>query len=388
MSPGARSCARICGFLSRGGLPGSQLCSGPGSFFCHRTAILTSRRASISTNSIEGNRGAILIQAASVVANRRLCREHYCITLRVNDLPDAEPGQFVHISPENDGCTSYRTCASDARTTHNQWTTNCYAPLLRRAFSIAGLSRAPDGVSIDVIYRVVGTATHWLESLKTGDGLSVLGPLGNRFPVSEYKPLAWLVAGGVGLPPMLWLAEALHHAGKRTVALCGAQTADLLALTVEPGVPPAADATCATLCCREFAKSEAAAVISTDDGSLGFQGHIGAAMAAYHDADPVTSEELVVYTCGPEPMMRFVAEYCIERDIECQVCMERTMACGTGLCQSCVVPIRDNDDPDGWSYRLCCTYGPIFDAASIIWEPADVRQPDAGRVGTTHRTGD
>jgi NAD(P)H-flavin reductase len=67
-------------------------------------------------------------------------------------------------------------------------------------------------------------------------------------------------------------------------------------------------------------------------------------------------------------MMRFVAEYCVARRIECYVCVERNMACGTGMCQSCVVPVRDPNDSAGWSYRLCCTDGPIFDARDIFWE--------------------
>ncbi|UCC31133.1 MAG: hypothetical protein JSU86_02425 [Phycisphaerales bacterium] len=241
--------------------------------------------------------------------------------------------------------------------------------MLRRAFSIGGLRRADDAVHLDVIYRVVGAATRWMESLSVTDRLSLLGPLGNGFPIHDRKRVAWLVAGGVGLPPMLWLAEALQNAGKHTVAFCGAQTGDLLALTLEPSVRPADDAGRATICCREFAQSGAPVVVSTDDGSLGFRGHIGAAMAAYHQANPVPQDDLVVYTCGPEPMMQFVAEYCIARDLECYACMERAMACGTGLCQSCVVPVRDDTDPDGWRYRLCCTEGPVFDASEIIWEP-------------------
>ncbi len=220
---------------------------------------------------------------------------------------------------------------------------------------------------MDVIYRVVGTATRWLESLGDGDQLSVLGPLGGQFPLHGDKPAAWLVAGGVGLPPMLWLAEALHEAGKRSVALCGAQSADLLPLTIDGRVKPSADGREATLYCREFAQCDTPAVISTDDGSLGFSGHVGAAMTAYHNANPVAREDLVVYACGPERMMHFVAEYCLQRSIQCYVCMERAMACGTGLCQSCVVATHDETDSERWQYRLCCQDGPVFDAASVIW---------------------
>lgn len=255
-----------------------------------------------------------------------------------------------------------------------EWIANCFGPTLRRAFSIAGLKRAPEGVQVDVIYRVAGVATRWMESLKIKDQLSVLGPLGNGLPVHDHKGIAWLVAGGVGLPPMLMFAEALRKAGKSCIAFCGAQTAELLALTLDPAVPPAHDASRASYCCREFSQNQAPVVISTDDGSLGFHGHIGKALTAFHNANPVPSDQLVVYTCGPEAMMRFVAEYCMARDIECYACMERAMACGTGLCQSCVVPVHDEADPEEWRYRLCCTEGPVFDATSIIWEPGRLKR--------------
>lgn len=325
--------------------------------------------AKINSQCVKGKCRTTAVHTAIVVINERVCREHYRLTFRIPDLPIAEPGQFVHLSPMIEPPVGYRTFDRGVRPRNDRWLTECSAPLLRRAFSIAGLSRTSDGVDIVVIYRVVGKATRWMESLEAGDHLSVLGPLGNCFPISERRPVAWLIGGGVGLPPMLWLAEALHKVGKRTVAFCGARTADLFVPALEPDVPVAVDAARATLCCREFARSDTATVISTDDGSLGFHGHIGAAMRAYHASNPIDEKELVVYCCGPEPMMRLVSEHCLARDIECHLCMERAMACGTGLCQSCVVPVRDEGDLDGWSYRLCCTDGPIFDARCVIWEP-------------------
>ena len=198
--------------------------------------------------------------------------------------------------------------------------------------------------------------------------MSVLGPLGNAFPIQVQKRNAWLVSGGVGLPPMLWLAEALAKARKSTIAFCGARSRDLLPLALTPGSLPSSTASSAERCVEEFARVGVKAVISTDDGSLGYPGHIGAAMQAYHEANAVATDDVVVYTCGPERMIRFVAEYCVARQIECHVCMERNMACGTGLCQSCVVPIRDESAIDGWRYRLCCTDGPVFSAESILWE--------------------
>jgi len=247
------------------------------------------------------------------------------------------------------------------------WRQSLSAPLVRRAFSIAGLRRSDVGVEIDVIYRVVGTATRWMQSLREGDALSLLGPLGNEFSMDDSRNTAWLVAGGVGLPPMLFLAEALRNAGKNVIAFCGAQTRELLALSLNPDSPPSPNAHAASFSVREFASSGVPVILSTDDGTLGYAGRIGDAMVAFHQANPIDEGGLIVYACGPEPMMRFVAEHCIARGISCEVCMERAMACGLGTCQSCVVPVRDTNRDDGWRYRLCCTDGPVFHSAEILW---------------------
>ena len=318
------------------------------------------------------------IRTATVVSNLRLCREHHRLTVRLTILGKATPGQFIHLSPPPRLVSGYRTLRYGQEPASAEWLTESQSPMLRRAFSIAGLCRSGEGVSVEVIYRVVGTATRWLASLQPDDQVSVLGPLGNAFPIDMHKPFAWLVAGGVGLPPMLWLAEALSATGRKTVAFCGAQSRDLLPLTLDSGAPPATDARRATLSAAEFTRHKVPVVISTDDGSLGFPGHIGQALTAYHENTPPPPEDLVVYTCGPERMIRFVAEFCITRGIECHVCMERAMACGIGTCQSCVVPLRDADDPEGWRYQLCCTDGPVFAAEDVIWDPVG-----KGSIGKT-----
>ena len=240
--------------------------------------------------------------------------------------------------------------------------------MLRRAFSIAGLRvQSRQACEMDVIYRVIGTATRWMASLRPADKVSVMGPLGNSFPVSQSKRHAWMVGGGVGLPPMLWLAEALHEAGRQGIALVGARSVDLLALTITDRATIAVDGRTAVPAAEEFAAFHTPVVLSTDDGSLGLEGSVVTAMEAYLAAAGVPSDDVVVYTCGPEAMMEAVASLCIRRSIECYVCMERAMACGTGTCQSCVVPVRDSSAPDGWRYALCCTQGPVFDARRVIW---------------------
>ncbi len=239
--------------------------------------------------------------------------------------------------------------------------------MLRRAFSIAGLRATDDGCDMDVIYRVVGAATTWMASLRPGDGVSVIAPVGNAFPIRTSKRHAWVVGGGVGLPPLLWLGEALTATGRSTVALIGARSRDLLAMTIDRPKELSRDATSAARCAAEFAAVDVPVVISTDDGSLGYRGHAAGALAVYHGASGVRADDLVVYTCGPDPLIRAVASFCMERSIECHVCLERSMACGMGTCQSCVVAVHDESATDGWRYELCCTQGPVFDATRVIW---------------------
>ncbi len=300
------------------------------------------------------------IRRGEVVSNVSLCREHLRLTIAVEGFPTPVAGQFVHLSPERRGtCVDGENGCCDSL--------DVGGAMLRRAFSIAGFRAVGRGAEIEVIYRVVGVGTRWMSSLRAGDAVSVLGPQGNAFPIVSDAANALLVAGGVGLPPMLFLSEALRDAGKTTVALCGAQMGDLLAVTIDSTVRLSTTAREATASAVEFAVRGAKVVVSTDDGSLGFKGHVGQALTEFCEANPVAPDDLVVYTCGPERMMEFVAQFCESRGIRCYVCMERAMACGTGMCQSCVVPVRDESDVQGWRYRLCCMDGPVFEAGEVLF---------------------
>lgn len=297
------------------------------------------------------------IEYAPVVANTRLCRDHYRLTLRVGAWTGAEPGQFVQLSR-----------APQRRSATGPLEHLAGMPLLPRAFSVGGLRAAEGGWDVDVIYRVVGIATAWMEALAPGEPVTVLGPLGREFPIDPGCRRALLVIGGVGLPPLLFLAERLQRAGVACTALLGAQRAEFIPLDLIAGVPPATDAARAVVCAREFAEVAAPMVISTDDGSLGYRGTVVDALAALAAAQPFDPADTVVYTCGPERMMRATADWCEHAGIPCWVCMERPMACGLGTCQSCIVPVRDDEAARGRRYALCCSEGPVFAAESVLWD--------------------
>ncbi|HEY8666173.1 MAG TPA: dihydroorotate dehydrogenase electron transfer subunit [Tepidisphaeraceae bacterium] len=311
-----------------------------------------------------------------VAANIPLCREHYKLVLRLDAFPQTDPGQFIQVS-----CRDLDLDYSPE--TETDWRPGVVLDLkgqelmrplamLRRPFSLAGRRDLPSGpVELDLIHRVVGIGTSWLSQLEVGQRLHVLGPLGNRFELPPRRVLAIMVGGGVGIPPMIYLATRL--AGQGAVAFSGALTRDLLPLTIRRDVPvPSADSFEPILSVEEFACHGIPAVISTDDGSYGFRGFITQALEKYLDAQHFDVPP-VLYTCGPEPMMKRVAEIAASRGLECQVAVERAMACGMGTCQSCAIRVRKPDPAlpplvgRDWAYRLACTDGPVFRGADLLW---------------------
>ena len=314
---------------------------------------------------------------ARVIANVPLCREHFRLVMRVDScFPPTEPGQFVQLScrpPDGEyACEQEVEWSADVRPQLRGHELDRPLAFLRRPFSLAGRRDTAEGVELDVIHRVVGVGTAWLSQLRPADAVDVLGPLGNRFTLPPAGGLTLLVGGGVGIPPMIYLAERL--AGRRAVVFSGALTRDLLPLTIDSGrhMPlPGPESVEPLLNVREFSRHGIPAVITTDDGSYGFRGYVTQALERYLDSAP--ARQTVIYTCGPEPMMKRVAQIAAERGLECQVAVERAMACGMGTCQSCCIRVRKPDPAvpplagRDWCYRLACTDGPVFRGAELLW---------------------
>ncbi len=302
-----------------------------------------------------------------VLDNVPLCHEHFKVTVRIEGFPPSEPGQFVQLQcrppvPQTGSHPLDWPQGGWPKPTQAELTDK--EPLLRRPLSIAGRRDKASAGEIDLIYRTVGTGTTWLAGVEAGQTLSVLGPLGNGFTIGEGKYAA-MIGGGVGIPPMIYQGEALAQAGKQTVAFCGTRSGDMLPVTLSGDIAPATAGE-PTMCIGQFAGFGIGSVIATDDGSLGYPGLVSEAFGRWLVTVGINPKELTVYSCGPEPMMQAVGEICIRHGCDCQLALERHMACGMGTCQSCAVKIRDDSDL-GWSYKLCCTDGPIFDAHEIIW---------------------
>jgi dihydroorotate dehydrogenase electron transfer subunit len=237
--------------------------------------------------------------------------------------------------------------------------------LLRRPFSFANVTVEKDRTTAELLYCVLGPATVRMTTLTRGDALSVVGPLGNGFWVPQGKRMALLVVGGMGAPPIQCLAKLLtaEHSDIGAAAFVGAKTREALPIEGRP------DEISQQLgfSISEFAEYGIPAAIATDDGSAGRQGMVTDCLLQWLEENDHKPDETIIYACGPEAMLAAVARLGERGRIDCQVSMERRMACGIGLCQSCAVECRVADSNET-VYKLCCQDGPVFDACEVIFE--------------------
>jgi len=235
----------------------------------------------------------------------------------------------------------------------------CDAPLIGRALAVYNIVDDANGLprAIDLVFVRKGAFTTPLASSPLGTAISVWGPLGNGFSNRPCQTLVMAV-GGIGQTPMLTLGlEALgtrqfgtaRKSGwaKRVKLVYGARTAALLA------------------CVDDFTNAGFDVELCTDDGTAGKRSRVPDRLFELLDCESDHSGTRVV-TCGPEIMMEKVATGCVERKLDCQVSMETPMACGIGICFSCVAKIRPAIDQD-WDYRRTCVEGPVFDATKVVW---------------------
>ena len=209
-------------------------------------------------------------------------------------------------------------------------------PLLRRPFSI---HRSFADGNISLLFKVIGKGTDMLARRCIGDQLDLVGPLGNGFDFPGEGPVC-LIGGGMGIAPLLFLAEQLHMTGRETRddhVLLGARNKDELALLAD-----------------EFSSLGYTVQLATDDGSIGHKGFIPDLL------DFILPEMILVYTCGPHLMMKNVVRQCLQAEVNCQVSLETHMACGVGACLGCTV-----NGKRGLIH--VCKQGPVFKAEHLEW---------------------
>ncbi len=315
--------------------------------------------------------------SAEVVSNVNTCHGHYYLHLALPAFPSSSPGQFVQIQ-----CAA----APPAAPVEHAWQLGGFPKLdspewhdeaayLRRPFSIADQYSRNDGrVALLIVHHAIGKGTRWLQRLRAGDALNLTGPLGRGFTLAaEDRPIL-LVGGGVGIPPLLYMARALHERGLRSaVAIFGARSRSFFHVPMS-AEPPAGEAAFEPASCLRFPHGgEVPAVVMTDDGSLGACGRVTDGLQRWFDRNQPASRRALVLACGPEPMLAAVARLTRTLGLECELCVERMMACGLGTCLACVARVTDVSSGLGWRYALSCREGPVF-ARDVLY---DYRDADA-----------
>jgi len=251
---------------------------------------------------------------AKIISNSRFSGNYWHLEFESGVIAkNAQPGQFVNIKVSEG-----------------------LEPLLRRPISIHRIK----GAQVKLFYEVVGAGTQVLSKRKPGELLDIIGPLGNGF---DYRGLAKakegkniLIAGGMGVAPLIFLAEKIKLS--KPLVLVGARTKKQI------------------LCAREFKTLGCGVELATDDGSLGFKGKVTDLLKIVL----AQTKTLGLFSCGPHPMLKAVSEIAQENKINAQLSLEEHMACGIGACLGCVVSTKDG-------YKRACKDGPVFSSQELIW---------------------
>jgi dihydroorotate dehydrogenase electron transfer subunit len=286
---------------------------------------------------------------AVVCSNERIGRGIGRVSLRFSGdgaraFADAKPGQFAQLDLSGASLPAAETIPEELADSAKR------KPLLRRPFSFTDVRAEGSETIVDILYNVVGPSTLRMETLSTGDCLSVIGPLGNGFRIPEGKKHALLAAGGMGTPPIQHLAKVLAGVFPeiKVTVFAGAKSKEKLTIEFD-----------------KFSECNIEPVVSTDDGSAGLTGFVTVHLEKLLAEEKPIAEETIIYSCGPEEMLARVAAISAEAKIDCQVSMERRMACGIGLCQSCAVECKTQTSET--IYKLCCIDGPVFDADEVVF---------------------
>ena len=283
-------------------------------------------------------------EIAVVVDQNALGSGIYDLTLKTTNIAKAaKAGQFVSVY------------------------SNDKSKLLPRPISLCGIDRDED--TIRLVYRVTGenTGTEEFSKLVMGDRIRILGPLGNGFTVEPGKK-AFLIGGGIGVPPMLQLAKDINSGVVQTTGAVDTNTQEK-GQTEEKQINGHGKKICDmniimgyrdenTFLLDEF-KEQADSFVATEDGSVGTKGNV---------IDAINENGLeadVIYACGPMPMLRALKAYAMEHDMECYVSMEERMACGIGACLACVCKTKDKDAHSNVNNKRICKEGPVFNAKEV-----------------------
>jgi dihydroorotate dehydrogenase electron transfer subunit len=258
-------------------------------------------------------------QETKITAHHQLGEKIFLLELQAPGIAaSAEPGQFVmlRIQPGLD-------------------------PLLRRPFSICG---QVGGKVLLILYRIIGRGTSLLAGQTKGGNLSTLGPLGRGFSKPGKPDIPILIAGGIGLPPLLYLARTLSRPDLHLLAGFSTKSEIIPLDRIMNPLPRLS--------------------VSTEDGSSGFQGAVTDLFQEHLTTLRKQREKIRVYACGPAGMLKEIARICSSESLKCQVSLESHMACGLGACLGCAVRAAPET---GKKYMHVCKDGPVFASKDIDW---------------------
>jgi dihydroorotate dehydrogenase electron transfer subunit len=268
------------------------------------------------------NKSATLLMAP-IIANKRVGSYHQII-IGVGDLvKNCRPGNFIAISVGGDSSRM----------------------ILRRAFAISRTSESAQyGGTVELIVAPHGAGSRWLASQSEGTEIDVVTPLGTAFGIPTEPINALLIGGGYGSAPLFGLAEVLKSRGCRTDMLLGASVGEKIYAPMEGK------------------RSVNSLQIFTEDGSMGEKGRVTSRLSS------IISERAidVIYSCGPMPMLRAITEISEASGVIHQCAVEEAMACGIGICMTCVLPVKDSSG--AISMKRSCIDGPVMDGSSVCWD--------------------
>ena len=291
------------------------------------------------TTNHPAHRNTIGLETGEVVSHQAYDGDQYVLRLQAPDCAaSARAGQFAHL-----------TCD----------------PLLamRRPLSIMRVD--PKQGWVDFLYKAVGRGTRLLAQRKTGEAISLLGPIGQPFIPSPNRPRALLLGGGVGMPPMIFLAEHLKQLGGFSpLALLGSEApfpfTQQPSRILVPGIPDGVIGAMPLL--EDWGIPSRLASLQGYAGC--YEGYITDLARHWLDAlDDAQRGEVEVFSCGPHPMLQAVARLAKEYGLPCQVSLEEYMACAVGGCAGCVVQVETDEGP---AMKRVCVDGPVFDARSVF----------------------
>lgn len=267
------------------------------------------------------NRAAVQIQS-EIISNKKAGPYHHIVFAVGAMAAQFKPGNFVAISVGGEQS----------------------ALVLRRAFAIyRATDKGPMGGSIELVIAPHGQGSKWLCARSIGDFVDLVGPLGTSFGIPTTNANTMLIGGGYGSAPLFALAEVLKNRGCRVDMVLGASTASKIYAPLEGK------------------RSISSLTLTTDDGSTGIHGQIS-------EAIPRLIREFsteVIYSCGPMGMLSAVAKIAEEFDIAHQCAVEEAMACGIGICMTCVIPVKSET---GIKMVRSCIDGPVMDASAVVWD--------------------